>query len=129
VDPITGEGIYYAMRSGELLAESLLQEMPQSYPEQVRNDFGRSLALGARLARMFYCGEFLGGGVTTRMIEFGTHSRKLLGVMQDLIEGSQSYVGLFARLQMGMARTLLETGAGRLRKALMPGAVARATRP
>ena len=75
VDPITGEGIYYAMRSGDLLAEALLEGLPQVYPERVRNEFGRALALGARLARMFYHGEFLGGGVTTRMIEFGTHSQ------------------------------------------------------
>jgi len=129
VDPVTGEGIYYALRSGELLAESLLEEAPQTYQERVRNDFGRSLALGARLARMFYHGEFLGGGVTTRMIEFGTHSRKLLEVMQDLIEGSQSYSGLFARLQRAMGRTLLDTGLGRLRKALMHGAVPQAACP
>ena len=93
VDPVTGEGIYYAMRSGELLAEALLEDCPQLYPERVRNEFGRALALGARLARMFYHGEFLGGGITTRMIEFGAHSREILEVMQDLIEGSQSYLG------------------------------------
>jgi hypothetical protein len=63
------------------------------------------------------------------MVEFGTHSRKLLEVVQDLVEGSQSYLGLFARLQMGLTRTLLETGVGRLRKAFMPGDVARASRP
>jgi flavin-dependent dehydrogenase len=114
VDPITGEGIYYAMRSGDLLAEALLEDLPQLYPERVRNDFGRALALGARLARMFYQGELLGGGVTTRMIEFGTHSPKILAVMQDLIEGSQSYPGLMARLLAGLARTLGEAGAARL---------------
>ena len=116
VDPITGEGIYYAMRSGELLAGALLEDLPQIYPERVRNDFGRALALGARLARWFYQGEVLGGGVTTRMIEFGTYSRKILEVMQDLIEGSQSYPGLMARLLGSMARTLLETGVGRRRE-------------
>jgi flavin-dependent dehydrogenase len=119
-DPLTGEGIYYAMRSGELLAEALLEGPPELYPERVRNDFGRSLALGARLVRIFYHGEFLGGGVTTRMIEFGTYSQKLLGVMQDLIEGSQSYTGLLARLPMGLAHALLETGVGRLREAFAP---------
>jgi flavin-dependent dehydrogenase len=117
VDPITGEGIYYAMRSGDLLAEALLECLPEAYPERVRNEFGRALAMGARLARMFYHGEFLGGGVTTRMIEFGSRSRKFLEVMQDLIEGSQSYLGLVARLHVGLARTLLEMGAGRLREA------------
>jgi flavin-dependent dehydrogenase len=118
VDPITGEGIYYALRSGDLLAESLLEGYPELYPERVRNDFGRSLALGARLAPMFFKGQFLGGSVTSRMIEFGGHSRKFLELMQDLIEGSQSYLGLMARLYMGLARALLETGAGRWREVL-----------
>jgi flavin-dependent dehydrogenase len=120
VDPVTGEGIYYAMRSGELLAEALLEGIPQLYPERVRNDFGRSLALGARMARMFYHGEFLGGGVTTRMIEFGARSRKLLEVVQDLIAGSQSYAGLIGRLPVGLAHALLETGVGRLREVFGP---------
>jgi flavin-dependent dehydrogenase len=115
-DPITGEGIYYAMRSGELLGQALLEGFPELYPERVRNEFGRSMALGARLARMFYRGEFLGAGITTRMIEFGAHSRKFLALMQDLIEGSQSYLGLMTRLHMGLARALLETGVGRWRK-------------
>jgi flavin-dependent dehydrogenase len=116
VDPITGEGIYYAMRSGDLLAEALLEGFPEIYPERVRNEFGKALALGARLGRMFYHGEFLGGGVTTRMIEFGAHSGKVLEVMQDLLEGSQSYLGLLARLYASLARALLETGVRRLRQ-------------
>jgi flavin-dependent dehydrogenase len=114
VDPITGEGIYYAMRSGDLLAEALLEGAPELYPERVRSDFGRALALGAGLARTFYHGEFLGDGITTRMIEFGARSHRLLELVQDLVEGSQSYPGLMARLQMTLACTLLETGAGLL---------------
>jgi flavin-dependent dehydrogenase len=120
VDPVTGEGIYYAMRSGELLADALLEGLPQLYPERVRNDFGRTLALGARIAKMFYYGEFLGGDVTTRMIEFGTRSHKLLDVMQDLIAGSRTYSGLIARLPAGLAHALLETGWGRLRDVFDP---------
>ena len=126
VDPVTGEGIYYAMRSGDLLAEALLEDLPQTYPERVRNDFGRSLAQGARLARLFYQGEFLGGGITTRMIQFGARSHGLLEIVQDLIEGSQPYPALMARLQTGMARTLLDVGVGRLRETLN---VARAAGP
>ncbi len=118
VDPVTGEGIYYAMRSGDLLAEALLEDLPQAYPERVRSDFGRSLAQGARLARLFYQGEFLGGGITTRMIQFGARSHGLLEILQDLIEGLQSYPALMARLQTGMARTLLDVGVGRLRETL-----------
>jgi len=115
VDPLTGEGIYYAMRSGDLLAGALLEDVPGIYPERVRNEFGRSLALGARLVRMFYHGEFLGAGVSTRMIEFGARSHKILEMLQDLIAGSQPYAKLIARLPMGLAHGLLETGWGRLR--------------
>jgi flavin-dependent dehydrogenase len=32
VDPITGEGIYYAMRSGELVAQWPLDGQPELYP-------------------------------------------------------------------------------------------------
>jgi flavin-dependent dehydrogenase len=117
VDPVTGEGIYYAMRSGDLLAEALLERLPQIYPDRVRNEFGRALALGARLARTFYHGEFLGGGVTTRMIEFGAQSSRFLEVIQDLVEGSQSYLGLVVLLQMELARRLLGLGVARLRSA------------
>jgi flavin-dependent dehydrogenase len=114
VDPVTGEGIYYAMRSGNLLAEALIEGLPELYPDRVRTEFGKALALGARLAKMFYHGEFVGGSITTRMIEFGTHSRKFLEVVQDLVEGSQSYLGLIVRLHVGLARALVETGVGKL---------------
>ena len=36
VDPITGEGLYYALRSGDLLAEMLLAGSPERYPERLR---------------------------------------------------------------------------------------------
>jgi len=106
VDPITGEGIYYALRSGELLAQSLLEGMPDLYPGRVQEEFGKSLALGARLARTFYYGEFLGGPVPTRAVEFGARSPRFLEVVQDMLEGSQSYLKLAARLHFGLAASL-----------------------
>jgi flavin-dependent dehydrogenase len=110
VDPITGEGIYYAMRSGELLAQSLLEGLPELYPARVREEFGRSLALGARLARYFYYGEFLGRPVATRMVEFGARRARFLEVVQDIIEGSQSYLGLAVKFHLGLATALWDIG-------------------
>lgn len=43
VDPITGEGIYYALRSGELLAESLREGSPAGYAARVEKDFAAEL--------------------------------------------------------------------------------------
>jgi len=106
VDPVTGEGIYYAMRSGELLAKSLLEGLPELYSARVQEEFGKALALGARLARTFYYGEYLGRPVPTRMVEFGARSSRFLGVVQDIIEGSQSYLGLAAKFHLGLAAAL-----------------------
>jgi geranylgeranyl reductase family protein len=118
VDPITGEGIYYAMRSGELLAESLLEGLLLLYPERIWEEFGKALALGARLAHLFYQGDFLGGPVTTRMVEFGARSEKFQEVVQDLMEGTQLYPGLAIRLYLGLSGTLLEVAARSIREAL-----------
>lgn len=117
VDPLTGEGIYYAMRSGELVAESLLEGVPEMYAERVRREFS-SLALGARLAPFFYCGDFLGGPVTARLVEFATRSPCFMQLVQDLIEGSQSYSGLAARLYRTFGRSLAEIAAGAFRAAI-----------
>src|SRR5580693_6262230 len=35
VDPITGEGLYYALRSGDLLAQSIADGVPQEYPSRL----------------------------------------------------------------------------------------------
>lgn len=110
VDPVTGEGIYYAMRSGELLAQSLVEELPELYQERVHEEFGKFLALGARLAHTFYHGEFLGGAVPTRMVEFGSRSRKFLDVIQDMVEGSESYLRLAGKFYVGLAAALWDIG-------------------
>jgi len=125
VDPVTGEGIYYGMRSGELLAEAWLEGLPDLYPERVRDEFGRALALGARLTHLFYHGDFLGAPVTTRLVEFGARSQKFREVLQDLVEGTKSYPGLPARLYVGLTRTLFEVGAGLLREAWHEPAIGR----
>jgi geranylgeranyl reductase family protein len=118
VDPVTGEGIHYAMRSGELLAASLLEGLPELYPARVQEEFGRTLALGARLARTFYYGEFLGVAVPTRMVEFGARSARFLEVVQELLEGSQSYLKLAAKLHFGLATALWDIGIDPLRQML-----------
>jgi flavin-dependent dehydrogenase len=106
VDPVTGEGIYFAMRSGELLAETLLDGEPEAYPERVWQDFGKRLAFGARLSRYFYHEDFLGKPSTTRFVEFSARSQTFQGLLQDLLDGSQSYDGLGGRLYRTLGKTL-----------------------
>src|SRR6185503_10421674 len=48
-DPVTGEGIYYALRSAELFAEAYLSGLPQSYETHWREDFGAELRRAAQM--------------------------------------------------------------------------------
>ena len=98
VDPITGEGLYYALRSGELLAQSLISGQPESYACRVRDDFSADLQIAARIARRFYHGRFLGGAVTTRMIQFIDRSASFRALMGELFSGAQNYASLKRRL-------------------------------
>jgi flavin-dependent dehydrogenase len=108
VDPITGEGLYYALRSGDLLAQSLLRGEPEGYPQRVREDFSADLEIAARIARTVYHGRFLGGAVTTRMIQFVARSASFRALIVDLFSGAQNYASLKRRLWSQLAGTLGE---------------------
>jgi flavin-dependent dehydrogenase len=103
-DPITGEGIFYALRSAALLAETLLADgSPARYPERVLEDFGRDLLKAAALQRRFYAPGFAG-----RMVRYAARSRAIRDVLGDLVLGRQGYVGLKRRLLWALPRFLVE---------------------
>src|SRR2546429_1498651 len=92
VDPITGEGIHYAFKSAELLAQTI--EKPDEYASQVGKEIGRELARAARMYRRFYRGRFLGADFRKRTIQLSRRSRTLRLVLANLILGNQSYLTL-----------------------------------
>lgn len=114
-DPITGEGIYFAMRSGELLAQALADNAPEKYPHRVWSDFGSHLAFGALLTHRFYLGNFLGQPSTTRMIQLARRTAVFRHLLQDLIDGLQSYRTLAPRVCWTFVRALGEMAAGSFR--------------
>jgi flavin-dependent dehydrogenase len=104
VDPITGEGLYYAIRSADLAARALLSEASEladkvaHYSRSLRRDFGADLEFGSRLAKRVFQGRFLFGAVPSRMVQFTRRSQRFSAVMQDLFAGKQPYLGLKRRL-------------------------------
>ncbi|HYA18763.1 MAG TPA: NAD(P)/FAD-dependent oxidoreductase, partial [Bryobacteraceae bacterium] len=113
VDPITGEGIYYAIRSGDLAAQSILTEPADpasAYRRLVRRDFVEDLEFASQIAHRFFNGSFLLGPITSRMVQFTRRSPRFRGVMQDLFAGTQPYIGLKHRLIAGFHRSLVEIG-------------------
>lgn len=96
-DPVTGEGIYYALRSAELFAKAYLMGQPGDYENLWRNDFGRELKRAAEMRRRFY-GDFWGAPFTERMIELGRAHRGIRRVLRELVAGNQGYVNLKRKL-------------------------------
>jgi geranylgeranyl reductase family protein len=96
-DPVTGEGIYYALRSAELFAEAYFGGRPETYEARWRADFGADLSRAAQMRRRFY-GNFFGAPFTERMIEFARGHRGVKRVLGDLVAGEQGYVDLKKKL-------------------------------
>ena len=96
-DPVTGEGIYYALRSAELFAEAFLSGAPEGYEKLWRKDFGGELKRASQMRRRFY-GNFWGAPFTDRMIEFARGHRGIRKVLGQLVAGDQGYVDLKKKL-------------------------------
>ena len=114
VDPITGEGLYYAMRSGDLASRVLLDEAhgiaekAAAYRAIVAREFGLDLEFASTLARRVFLGTFLFNSVPARMIQFMRRSPLFCDLMQDLFAGTQPYRELKARLLRNLHGTLQE---------------------
>jgi flavin-dependent dehydrogenase len=114
VDPITGEGLYYAMRSGDLAGQLVLNdahgivEKAAVYRDLLRHEFMQDLTFAAMLAKRVFTGRFLFRTVPQQMVEFTKRSERFRELMQDLFAGTQSYLGLRQRLLKNLNGTLKE---------------------
>ena len=102
VDPLTGEGLYYAIRSADLAAKLA------HYRALLRHDFAADLEFGAHLAKRFFVGRILCGAVTERMVEFTRRSPRFSLIMQDLFAGRQPYASLKRRLLRNLNGSLYD---------------------
>jgi flavin-dependent dehydrogenase len=114
VDPVTGEGIYYAIRSADLATKLVLSdahspaEQASVYRSLLHRDFTMDLEVGAHVAKRLFLGQFLYGNVPARMVQFMRRSPSFSVIVQDLFAGTQNYVELKERLLRSMRRTLLD---------------------
>lgn len=103
VDPITREGIFFALRSAELAAAALAGDgdAPRRYVAALADEVYPELQRAARMAAGFFRSPFL-----ALLLEALGESPSIRSVMADLIAGRQPYRSL--------RRRLLGTGAWRL---------------
>lgn len=95
VDPITREGIFFALRSGEMAAEALIAGAgaDERYAARVREEIHSELLRAARLRARFYQPRFI-----DLLLKGLGRSRRVRAVMADLVAGRQTYRGLRQRL-------------------------------
>ena len=96
VDPITREGIFFALLSGQFAAEAVssgVSHPDRDYAARLRADVLPELACAARFKHRFFQPRF--NGLLLHALD---RSAKIRSVMADLVAGAQSYRGLKWRL-------------------------------
>lgn len=111
VDPLTGEGIRHAVKSGRLAAEAILAGRPDEYTAQVHRHIGRSHTFGLGLAWLFYhllrpCFEL---GVRNPLA-----TRAFVDMLSDHAGYPQVILRLFGTLPVHLLVEALAGVAGRL---------------
>jgi len=108
VDPITREGIYFALQSALVAADALSRDGAPHlrYTEQVRDEMGADLAAAAALKAGFFQPRF-----THLLLDALDSSTRVQAVMADLVAGTQPYRTIKRRLlgtmEFGLAWTWL----------------------
>jgi geranylgeranyl reductase family protein len=116
VDPLTREGIFFALRSAELAVEALTRrhrvDPAEHYSARIAEEIYPELQMAARLKRGFFRGPF-----TRLLIDALQRSAPVRGLMRDLVGGHQPYHSLKFRLlgtfEIGLAWQLLRLQLGR----------------
>ncbi len=96
VDPLFGEGIYYAVRSGQMAAASVLgmfhdhRENLLDYEQSVRREIFAEFRIASRLARIVYTFPRLCHRLIYRYQE-------VIGLYYDVLQGRETYQSFFVK--------------------------------
>jgi flavin-dependent dehydrogenase len=115
VDPVTGEGLYYALRSAELCAQAMLAGRPDQYQCLLAEDVLPELRLAARVSQRFYRGQIFGDSVLEKIVALTAESATFRALMSDLFAGNQGYRDLRARMYRILPAVMAEGLAATLR--------------
>jgi flavin-dependent dehydrogenase len=113
-DPITGEGLYYALRSADLLSQALISNQAENYPVLLKKDFLPELEMAAGIADRFFMGDWMGEAVTERTVQFTASSPRFRQLMSDMFAGSQGYLDLRRRLYRTLPAMIAESAVSAL---------------
>jgi geranylgeranyl reductase family protein len=107
VDPLFGEGIYYAVRSGQLAAESILSQVKDErrsladYEEAVRREIYEEFRVAVRMASIVYSYPRL----CHRLLPRYQH---IVMLYYDVLRGRETYQTFYARAKYVIKSSLKE---------------------
>lgn len=107
-DAITAEGIYYALRSAELLAQAFDRGDPTSYESAWRSDFRYYLESAAAWKDRFYGGTVFFASFVRRALQSLRYSGTVQTLLDNLISGHITYKSLFVNLVLRSPWILLQ---------------------
>ncbi len=93
VDPLSGEGIYYAVRSAELLCRSIIEENPLAYESLCRQKIVPELRISGKIKHLFYRINFV-----DMIIKAAGSSREIRCILDDYFSDKLSYTHLKKRI-------------------------------
>jgi len=107
VDPLFGEGIYYAVRSGQLAAESILSQVKDErrsltdYEEAVRREIYEEFRVAVRMASIVYSYPRLCHRLLPRY-------QNIVMLYYDVLRGRETYQTFYARAKYVTKSSLKE---------------------
>ena len=97
-DPVTGEGIYFALRQAQLASKAVARKLedPHSdmsdYEDDVRGEFNKEFTYARRLGGLFYNYPTF-GYMALKMV-----GPELTGHLLEIIVGERSYKSLYSKV-------------------------------
>jgi len=107
VNPITGEGILYALWSAELASRALTEGNPSKFDVLWRGEYYPELVEACRLVRFIYSARVLNFFITR-----ASRSKAAERILAELFTNAQSYRGLVKRVLASLPGILLESTLG-----------------
>ena len=109
VDPLTGEGLSYAVVSGALAAKAIIRDALGYYPHWLRRGILAEIAQAGRFVRPFYY-----SGNLNRLVTFLKYSPTAREILREVAHGVQPYQTLRRRIYSDLGGILKETLTGML---------------
>ncbi len=106
VDPFTGEGIRFAIKSGRLAAQAILSGQVERYTAAIQQEVGWNHTLGAALTGIFY-------GMPRASYELALRNPALSHGLMEMIGDRIGYAALVARIIGSFPGYMLRRAAGK----------------